>query len=376
MTGCVNADKEPFRARRRPTRGKGSHVRTVELRSDTKTKPSQAMRRAIFTAEVGDDVSGEDPTVNRLEQMAADIMAKEAALYVTSGTMGNLTALLTHCGRGQEVVLGDKTHIFWAEVGGAAALGGLAYHIVPNRPDGTIALPALEEAIRPLDLHYAPTGLICLENTHNRMGGAVLSMEYMDAVRALADRHAVPLHLDGARVFNAAEYLGVAVREVAARFDTVQFCLSKGLGAPVGSVLVGTAEFIGRARKFRKMLGGGMRQAGMIAAAGIVALEETVPRLHEDHANARLLGEGIAAIPGLWIDLSRVQTNIVNFSVLREDLSASRLEALMVGEGVLFHALDDREMRMVTHRDVSREDIEYSIDMLAKVMAASLTSAS
>ena len=358
------------------TSGKGCHVRTVELRSDTKTKPSQAMRQAIFTAEVGDDVSGEDPTVNRLEHMAAGIMGKEAALYVSSGTMGNLTALLTHCRRGQEVVLGDKTHIFSAEVGGAAALGGLAYHIVPNQPDGTIALPALEEAVRPEDLHYPPTGLICLENTHNRMGGVVLSMEYMDAVRALADRHALPLHLDGARVFNAAEYLGVPVREVAARFDTVQFCLSKGLGAPVGSVLVGTAEFIVRARKFRKMLGGGMRQAGVIAAAGIVALEETVPRLHEDHANARLLGEGIAAIPGLWIDASRVQTNIVNFSVLREDMSAPRLEVLMTEEGVLFHALDDREMRMVTHRDVSREDIAYSVERLAKVMAASLTPAS
>jgi threonine aldolase len=356
--------------------GKGCHVRTVELRSDTKTKPSQAMRQAMFTAEVGDDVSGEDPTVNRLEHVAADIMGKDAALYVSSGTMGNLTALLTHCRRGQEVILGDKTHIFWAEVGGAAALGGLAYHIVPNQPDGTMALPALEEAIRADDLHYAPTGLICLENTNNRMGGAVLSMEYMDAVRALADRHSLPLHLDGARVFNAAEYLGVPVGEVAARFDSVQFCLSKGLGAPVGSVLVGTAEFIGRARKFRKMLGGGMRQAGVIAAAGIVALEEMVPRLREDHANARLLGEGIAGIPGLWIDLDRVQTNIVNFSVVREDLSATRLENLMVEEGVLFHALNQREMRMVTHKDVSREDIEYSLERLARVMAVSLTPAS
>ena len=189
--------------------------------------------------------------------MAADIMAKEAALYVTSGTMGNLTALLTHCGRGQEVVLGDKTHIFWAEVGGAAALGGLAFHIVPNQPDGSIALPALEEALRPEDLHYPPTGLICLENTHNRMGGVVLSMEYMDAVRALADGHALPLHLDGARVFNAAEYLGVPVREVAARFDTVQFCLSKGLGAPVGSVLVGLrSSSAGPARSARCWAGG------------------------------------------------------------------------------------------------------------------------
>lgn len=350
-------------------------MRTVELRSDTKTKPSQAMRRAIFTAEVGDDVSGEDPTVNRLEHLAAGLMGKEAALYVTSGTMGNLTALLTHCGRGQEVVLGDKTHIFWAEVGGAAALGGLSYHIVPNQSDGTIAPSDLEDAVRPEDLHYPPTGLICLENTHNRMGGVVLGMRYMDEVRALADRHALPLHLDGARIFNAAEYLGVPVREVAARFDTVQFCLSKGLGAPVGSVLVGSSEFIGRARKFRKMLGGGMRQAGVIAAAGIVALEETVPKLREDHANARLLGEGIAAIPGLWIDLSLVQTNIVNFSVLREDMSAPRLEALMAEEGVLFHALDEREMRMVTHRDVSREDMEYSVERLAKVMAAPLTAA-
>jgi threonine aldolase len=319
---------------------------------------------------VGDDVSGEDPTVNRLEQMAAEIMGKEAALYVTSGTMGNLTSLLTHCGRGQEVIVGDMSHIFWAEVGGAAALGGLAYHPLPNRPDGTMALAGIEGAIRPKDLHHAEPGLICLENTHNRMGGAVLSLEYMDAVRAIADRHGLPVHLDGARVFNAAEYLGVPAREVATRFDTVQFCLSKGLGAPVGSLLVGTEAFIGRARKNRKMLGGGMRQAGVIAAPGVVALEQMVPRLREDHANARLLAEGIATIPGLAIDLERVQTNIVNFSVVREGLSAPWLEERMIPDGVLFHALDGVEMRMVTHCDVSREDIGYAVERLAAVMAS------
>jgi threonine aldolase len=345
-------------------------VRTVELRSDTKTMPSPAMRQAMFAAEVGDDVSGEDPTVNRLEAMAAEIMGKEAALYVTSGTMGNLTSLLTHCQRGQEVILGDMTHVYWAEVGGAAALGGLAYHAVPNLPDGTMDLTALEAAVRPEDLHYAPTGLICLENTHNRMGGAVLGMDYMRAVRGMADRHALPLHLDGARVFNAAEYLGVAAREIASLFDTVQFCLSKALGAPVGSVLTGPEEYIARARKIRKMLGGGMRQAGVIAAAGIVALEETMPMLRQDHAHARKLAEGIARIPGLWIDLARVQTNIVNFSVANERIDAPQLEIRMQEEGVLFHALDERELRMVTHRDVSGDDIEYSLERLDAVMTA------
>jgi threonine aldolase len=351
--------------------GKERHVRIVELRSDTKTMPSPAMRQAMFSADVGDDVSCEDPTVNRLEQMAAEIMGKDAAVYVASGTMGNLTSLLTHCRRGNEVVVGDATHIFSAEVGGAAALGGLAYHPVKNQPDGTMALDELETAIRPPDLHYAEPGLICLENSHNRMGGVVLSLAYMDAVRAIADRHGLPLHLDGARVFNAALYLGVPVRDIASRFDSVQFCLSKGLGAPVGSLVVGAEGFVARARKVRKMLGGGMRQAGVIAAAGIVALEETVPRLREDHANARRLAEAIATIPGLACDLARVHTNIVNFSVLREDLSAPWLEERMIQEGVLFHALDQREMRMVTHRDVSREGLEYALERLAAVMASS-----
>jgi threonine aldolase len=355
---------------RQPMVRKERQVRIVELRSDTKTKPSPAMREAMFSADVGDDVSREDPTVNRLEQMAAEIMGKEAALYVASGTMGNLTSLLTHCRRGQEVIVGDTTHIFSAEVGGAAALGGLAYHPVRNQPDGTMAPADLEAAIRPEDLHYAEAGIICLENTHNRMGGAVLGLEYMDAVRAIADRHGLPVHLDGARVFNAAEYLGVPARDIAARFDTVQFCLSKGLGAPVGSLVVGAEPFIGRARKTRKMLGGGMRQAGVIAAAGIVALEHMVFRLGEDHANARVLADGIASIPGLAIDLGRVQTNIVNFSLVREGLSTLWLEQRMVEEGVLFHALDTVELRMVTNCDVSREDVEYAVERLAAVMNA------
>ena len=344
-------------------------MRIVELRSDTKTKPTLAMREAMFAAEVGDDVSGEDPTVNRLEELAAEMLGKEAALFVASGTMGNLTGVLTHCRRGTEVILGEWAHIYWAEVAGAAALGGISYRPLPNRPDGTMELARIEDGIRPPDLHYAQTGLICLENSHNRMGGAVLGLEYMAQVRELADAHGLPIHLDGARLFNAAAYLDVPAAEVAALADSVQVCLSKGLGAPVGSLVAGTADFIARARKTRKMLGGGMRQAGIIAAAGIVALEQHVDRLQEDHANARLLAEGMAALPGLEIDPDVVQTNIVNVRTTPGRLTAEQFETQMAERGVLFHAISDSDVRMVTHLDVTHSDILWALEQMTDLLA-------
>jgi len=250
----------------------------IDLRSDTVTLPSPAMRRAMFEAELGDDVFGDDPTVNRLQDLAAERIGKEESLFVASGTMGNLTALLTHCRRGDEAIMGNRAHTFLFEAGGSAALGGIHPHTLPNQPDGTLRLEDIEAAIRAENVHYPRTRLICLENTHNRCGGAALRPEYSDAVGELAHARGLALHLDGARVFNAAVALDVDVRELTRAADSVQFCLSKGLAAPVGSMLCGTAEFIAEARRWRKMLGGGMRQAGVLAAAGIEALENMVDR--------------------------------------------------------------------------------------------------
>jgi len=251
-------------------------MQVVDLRSDTVTLPSDEMRQAMARAELGDDVFGEDPTVNRLERMAAERVGKESALLVTSGTMGNLTSILTHCRRGEEVILGDQSHTFVYEGGGIAALGGVHPHTIPNQPDGTLRLEDVENAIRPDNVHFPRTKLICLENTHNRCNGAPLTPQYMAAVAALARRHRLNVHLDGARLFNAAVALGVDVKELAAPVDSLSICLSKGLAAPVGSVVCGPQAFIAEARRVRKVLGGGMRQAGVLAAAGIVALETMV----------------------------------------------------------------------------------------------------
>jgi len=341
----------------------------IDLRSDTVTKPTPAMREAMYRAEVGDDVWGDDPTMNRLQEVAAERMGKEAALFVPSGTMGNLVALLTHCSRGDEVILGDHSHTFWYEVGGASALGGIHPHPVPTEPDGTLDLEQMEAAIRPDDIHFPPTRLICLENTHNRAGGRVLRPEYMREVRAIADRHGLAVHLDGARVFNAAVALGVDVRELVRDVDSVMFCLSKGLAAPVGSLLCGTQDFIARARKNRKMLGGGMRQVGVLAAAGLVALEQMVDRLAEDHANARRLAEGIAEIPGIETDLAVVETNIFMADVTHPQLTAYEVVGRMEEKGVLMYAISERRIRFVTHYQVTREDVEKVLVLLREVLA-------
>jgi threonine aldolase len=278
----------------------------IDLRSDTVTQPTPAMREAMARAEVGDDVFGEDPTVKRLEAMAAELMGKEAAVFVASGTMGNLTSLLALCERGDEAIVGSESHILHYEVAGAAGVGSIQLRPVANDTHGRLDLEAMAATIRGRNIHYPRTAAVCLENTHNRCGGAVLTAEEIASVAELAHRHGAAVHLDGARVFNAAVALGVPAAELTAEVDTVTFCLSKGLAAPVGSLVCASAELVARARKARKMLGGGMRQAGVIAAAGVVALETMVERLAEDHEHARLLADGLAQVPGVRIDPATV----------------------------------------------------------------------
>ncbi len=342
----------------------------VDLRSDTVTRPTPEMRRAMAVAEVGDDVFGEDPTVNRLQEMAAERMGKEAALFVPSGTMGNLAAILAHCGRGDEIILGDKAHTFLYEAGGVAALGGIHPYPIPNQADGTLPLEATEAAIRPDDPHFPVSRLICLENTHNRCGGVAVGAEYTAAVAALARQHGLKVHLDGARIFNAAAALGLEARHLAAPADSVTFCLSKALCAPVGSVLCGGGEFIRRARRLRKQLGGGMRQAGVLAAAGIVALETMVERLSEDHARARRLAQGLATVPGVLLDPGTPQTNMV-FLNLREELP---LDAAQVAErlrafGIRVHPSGRRRFRLVLHYWVDDEGVDRTVDGFRRVLS-------
>jgi threonine aldolase len=340
----------------------------VDLRSDTVTRPTPAMRAAMAEAEVGDDVFGDDPTVNRLQEMAAERIGKEAALFVPSGTMANLSALLSHCRRGDEVILGELSHTFLFEAGGSAAVGGIHPRTLPNQPDGTLDVDAIEAAVRPDDPHFPPTRLISLENSHNRCGGAVFGSDYLARVRLAADRHGLSIHLDGARIFNAAAALDTTARELAADADSVSFCLSKGLAAPVGSLVCGTTDFIARARRARKMLGGGMRQAGVIAAAGIVALETMVDRLVEDHTNARRLAEGLAEMPGVHIDPSQVQTNIVIFALARDDLSPPAFVERMRERGVWLLAIGGLELRAVTHYQVSAQDIETALAAAREIL--------
>lgn len=343
-------------------------MRTVELRSDTMTRPTPAMRKAMAEAEVGDDVFGEDPTVNRLEMLAAERLGKEAALFVSSGTMANLVSQMSHCGRGDEMLLGSLAHSFYYEQGGSAAVASIHPRTVPNQPDGKLALDELEAAIRADNIHFPRTRLIALENTHNLCGGAPLESAYIRDVAAIARRHGIRLHIDGARLFNAAVALGVPARQLVADADSVSFCLSKGLAAPVGSVVCGSREFIQTARRARKVLGGGMRQAGVLAAAGIVALNEMIDRLTEDHANARRLAEGLAGISGLELDPGRYATNIVYFDVIQQGLIAAELVDRLQREGVRMLAAGPRTLRAVTHYEVTAPDIEYALSVMAKAM--------
>jgi len=340
-------------------------VGAIDLRSDTVTQPTPAMREAMARAEVGDDGWGEDPTVNRLQEMAAERLGKEAGLFMPSGTMSNLVAILTHCQRGDEIILGNEAHTFYYEVGGAAALGGVHVRVVYNDPQGRMDPEEVEGAIRLPGLGFPRTALICLENTHNRCGGAVLSPEYTATMVSLAKRHEIPVHLDGARIFNGAVYLGCDVRQLTDGVDTVSFCLSKGLSAPVGSLLCGSADFIGRARRYRRMVGGVMRQSGVLAAAGILALETMVERLAEDHENARHLAHGLADVPGLSVDAEAVQTNIVIADTANP---AAEVAAELAQEGVKASVYGPNRLRFVTHYGIGREDIDTALALIASVM--------
>ena len=343
---------------------------SIDLRSDTVTWPTPEMREAMARAEVGDDVWGDDPTVQRLEALAAERMGQEAGLFVASGTMGNLVAILTHCRAGDEMIVGKAAHTFKYEAGGAAALGGVHPHTVPVAADGTLDLDDIRHAIRDDDVHYPITRLVEIENTQGTVGGIPLTAEYTQAVRALCDEHGLLLHVDGARIWNAAAALGVPVGDLASPADSVTFCLSKGLCAPVGSVLCGSQDFINRARRVRKMLGGGMRQAGVLAAAGIIAIEKMSARLHEDHANARRLADGLAALDGIDLDLSRVCTNMVFFSLAESvpygaPALAGRLEA---DYNIKLDVTGERSFRAVTHYWITPERVDAVLDAFGDVL--------
>jgi threonine aldolase len=339
----------------------------IDFRSDTVTKPTDEMRQAMLNAEVGDDVYGEDPTVNRLEALAAKILGKEDALFVTSGTQGNQVAILTHCRPGDEVILEAESHIFLYEAGAASALAG-----VQTRPirgiKGAMDPSDVKKAIRSEDIHHPYSGLICLENTHNKAGGKVVPIEIMKAIYEIAKEKDIPVHLDGARLFNAAVATGVPVTEFTQYVDTVQVCLSKGLSAPVGSILAGSKSFIKEARKWRKRLGGGLRQAGVLAAPGIVALEKMVNRLAEDHTNARQLAEGLSAIPGLQVDVDGVETNIILCNIKETGLSNEQFLARLKEAGILAVPFDDGIIRFVTHREVTSDMVEMAVHRIRQLI--------
>jgi threonine aldolase len=345
-----------------------STTRRIDLRSDTVTQPTPAMREAMARAEVGDDVYGEDPTVNQLEELAADRLGKEAAVFVPAGTMGNAIAILVHCRRGDEVLAGDRAHIYLYEVGGAARLNGSPIRAIPTLPDGTLHREKLAGSFFGDDVHEARAGLLCLEDTHNMCGGRIVAPEALRELAAPARARHLPVHLDGARIFNAAIALGVPVSTLAAEVDSVMFCLSKGLSAPVGSMLVGSSDFIAEARRIRKLLGGGMRQAGILAAAGIIALNEMVERLAEDHANARRLAEGLANIPGVAVDPAVVESNMVFFGA--SDGENMRLVESVAAEGVLLSGSDDGRIRSVTHYGVTAEDVDAALAIISRVAQA------
>lgn len=338
-------------------------MKWIDLRSDTVTLPGEEMRAAMANAEVGDDVYGDDPTVNRLEEIAAERLGKEAAIFVPSGTFGNQLSILTHTLRGDEVIIPASNHIIVHEAGASAVIAGVQMRTL-DCDDGMPSVDRILKAIRGEDLHYPRTGLICLENAHS--SGRVLPMEYMKEVYSIARERAIPVHLDGARIFNAAVSLGIDAREIASKADSVMFCLSKGLGAPIGSMLVGTKDFIARARKGRKIMGGAMRQAGIIAAAGIIAIEKMIDRLGEDHENARYLAKKLGEIEGVEIMRDRLDINMVFFK-----LDSGRPKAIVEElhrQGIKINPPEGDEWRLVTNLDVSRSDLETFIDRFAKAI--------
>jgi threonine aldolase len=342
-------------------------VNYIDLRSDTVTKPTGEMREAMARAEVGDDVYGEDPSARRLQERAAEMLGKDAALFVPSGTMGNQIAVRLHTEPGQEVIIEERSHMFNMEMAGMAVISGALAHPI-RCPDGMMDWDSIEAAIRPRNSYFAQTGLVAVENTQNLAGGTVMSFERMEEIAERAQEKGLPVHLDGARIFNAAIVLKRDVAEIASLFESVMFCLSKGLGAPVGSMIVGSREFIDRAVPVRRMLGGGMRQVGVLAAAGLVALENMTTRLEEDHANAQLLAKGLVEMHRVKIDPERVQTNIIVFDISDTGQTTAEFSTKLKQRGVLANGINAREMRMVTHKDVSRNDCESALGAIREAL--------
>lgn len=341
----------------------------IDLRSDTVTKPTPEMREAMAEANVGDDVYRDDPTVNRLEELAAEMLGKEAALFVPSGTMGNLIALLVHCQRGHEAIVGNQSHIYLNEAGGMSALGGIQPCPVENQPDGTLAIDDILASIRTEDVHHPITRLICLENTQNICGGVPLTIEYMRRIGELARENGLSLHIDGARIYNAAAAQNVSARELVQPAHSVMFCLSKGLAAPIGSMLAGSNQFIKRARHIRKMLGGGMRQVGVVAAAGIISLEKMTKRLSEDHARARRLADGLRQVRGLVVDQYSPYTNMVYLNLSQEiQLNAQQVTQKMKEYGVLVDPENARRFRLVTHFGIDDSAVEKAVTAFQKAL--------
>jgi len=335
----------------------------IDLRSDTVTQPSKAMRDKIIHAPLGDDVFIEDPTVNELENKAAKMLGKKKALLVPSGTMGNLIAVLVHCPRGTEVILGDCSHTFIYEAGGISAFGGIHSHQLKNKEDGTINIELIESAIRQDNVHFPKTALICLENTQNMCFGSPISSSYMNDVYELSNKYKLKVHTDGARIFNAAAALNVDVKELTQYTDTITFCLSKGLSAPIGSILCGSEEFIHEARRMRKALGGGMRQAGIIAASGDIALDQNLKQLQVDHDNAKYLAEEISKISYLDIDMNRIKTNILYFTINHNSINGTEFVNMMHNKGIKFFEVSKNKFRLVTHSGICHDDVKYVIKM-------------
>ncbi len=341
----------------------------VDLRSDTVTKPTPEMREAMAVAEVGDDVYRDDPTVNKLEAVAAEKLGKEASIFVPSGTMGNLLALLVHCQRGDEIIVGNKSHIYLNEAGGMSALGGIQPCPIPNQKDGTLALDDILASIRSEDVHHPITRLVCLENTQNICGGVPLTVEYTRQVGELAHKSGLALHIDGARIFNSAVAQNVDVKGLVEPADSVMFCLSKGLASPIGSMLVGTEKFIARARHLRKMLGGGMRQVGVIAAAGLISVEKMTARLGDDHLHAKKLAEGLRQIDGIVLDEASPFTNMIYFTLGDSlKLNAPQTAEKMKQHGVLVDPDDWRRFRLVTHYWIDDDAVEKTVAAFRNVL--------
>lgn len=344
-------------------------MQVIDLRSDTVTLPSKEIKQAIFDAELGDDVFQEDKNVNLLEKQAANLSGKESALLVPSGTMGNLISFLVHCPRGTEAILGNKSHTFIYEAGGISAFGGIHSHQLQNSDDGLMDLAEIKQAIRLDNVHFPQTSLISLENTHNMCFGSPISKDYIDEVSNIAKENKLKLHVDGARIFNATTVLNISLKDMIDNVDSITFCLSKGLACPIGSIICGSKEFIHSARRMRKVLGGGMRQAGIIAAAGLIAINQLESQIQDDHLNAQLLSDGINNINGLNVDCDKVKTNIIYFELKSKTISSTELLTKMKNSGILFFEVSPNKYRLVTHYGITKSDIKYTLSSFQKVLS-------